>query len=173
MKINNVSYTTGLGMNAACTLVYDLPAGHKYVRLKGLVGYDSSCDADAPSGGTNCTMKFLIYATSSKTVVSTDLTQLGYTADEEVSVKDCWSGETLESVKGTLSAEVGNHGARLLKISAPNSYTAIPSVNASETDATNATDATACKGIYDFNGRKLGEEPQKGLFIKDGRKISK
>ena len=88
LKINNVSYTTGLGMNAACTLVYNLPSGHKYVRLKGLVGYDSSCDTDAPSGGNNCTMKFLIYATSTKTYVSADLTTLGYTADEEEQWRD-------------------------------------------------------------------------------------
>ena len=167
------AHELGLGMNAACTLVYNLPAGHKYVRLKGLVGYDSSCDTDAPSGGNNCTMKFLIYATSSKTYVSADLTALGYTADEEVSVKDCWSGETLESVKGTLSAEVGNHGARLLKISAPKSYTGIHAVDAVTTDAIDATGAASGQGLYDMMGRKLGQEPKHGLYIKNGQKFFK
>ena len=173
LKINGTSYSKGLGMNAACTLLYTLPAGHKYVRLKGLVGYDSSCDTDAPSGGNNCTMKFLIYATSTKTYVSADLTTLGYTADEEVSVKDCWSGETLESVKGTLSAEVGNHGARLLKISAPKSYTGIHAVDAVTTDATDATSAASGQGLYDMMGRKLGQEPKHGLYIKNGQKFFK
>ena len=157
-------------MNAACTLIYNLPADKNYVRLKGLVGYDSSCDTDAPSGGSNCTMKFLIYTTSSKTVVTADLTTLGYDAEEEVSVKDCWSGEELPSVKGTLSAEVGNHGARLLKISAPQNPSVIQTVpSQGDADVTKANGGSS-SNIYDLTGRKLTKEPQKGFFIKDGKK---
>lgn len=88
-------------------------------------------------------------------------------------MKDCWSGETLESVKGTLSAEVGNHGARLLKISAPKSYTGIHAVDAVTTDAIDATGAASGQGLYDMMGRKLGQEPKHGLYIKNGRKIFK
>ena len=169
LKINGQSYSKGLGMNAACTLVYNLPANKNYVRLKGLVGYDSSCDTDAPSGGNNCTMKFLIYATSSKTIVTADLTALGYGAEEEVSVRDCWSGEALPTVKGSLSAEVGNHGARLLKISAPKNPTVIQDVRQQEDAAGAQVNGGRSSDIYDLTGRKLTQKPQKGFFIKDGR----
>ena len=171
LKINGTSYSKGLGMNAACTLIYNLPSDKNYVRLKGLVGYDSSCDTDAPSGGNNCTMKFLIYATSTKTVISADLTTLGYEAGEEVSVRDCWSGETLPSVQGTLSAEVGNHGARLLKLSAPKGTTGIETMPSDGSKQSDYSEDSKDSEYYDMMGHRLGKEPQKGLYIKNGRKV--
>ena len=173
LKINGTSYSNGLGMNAACTLLYDLPEGHDYIRLKGLVGYDSSCDTDAPTGGTNCTMKFLIYTASTKTIVSADLTTLGYTSDEQVEVTDCWTGETLPTATGTLSVEVANHGARLLKLS-PSLATGIRTVKEAESNNTEGgTPTLGGEGIYDLTGRKLNREPQQGLYIKDGKKMYK
>ena len=34
LKVDGVTYETGLGMNAQCTLIYDLPAGHKWKTLR-------------------------------------------------------------------------------------------------------------------------------------------
>ncbi|MCD8303000.1 MAG: NPCBM/NEW2 domain-containing protein [Prevotellaceae bacterium] len=114
LKVDGVSYTTGLGLNAECTLIYDLPAGHNYKTFRTLCGYDSSCDTDnTSSDGT--TMEFYVYV-SSQSGYSVDLTQFGYTDEQQISVYDCWAGETLSPVQGSIYAEVPSHGAKLYKL---------------------------------------------------------
>lgn len=51
-------------------------------------------------------------------LVSCDLTQFGYAADDELTVRDVWSGEVLKTMKpGLLSFPVNVHSVRLLRIS--------------------------------------------------------
>ncbi len=115
LKVDGVSYTNGLGLNAECTLIYDLPEGHDYVTFRTLCGYDSSCDTDnTSSSGT--TMEFYIYVTKSGGY-TVDLTQLGYQSDQAIAVTDCWSGEALDSVTGSIYAEVPSHGVKLFRLS--------------------------------------------------------
>ena len=72
-----------LGMNAQCTLIYDLPAGHKWKTLRALCGYDSSCDTDnTSSSGT--TMEFLFYVTKNSPYTF-DLTKLTPVRDKNSS----------------------------------------------------------------------------------------
>lgn len=75
-------------MNAECTLIYDLPKGHSYAKFKVLCGYDSSCERDNPNA-SGTTMEFLVSLSQpTSATISFDLTQLGYTADEEIPLYD-------------------------------------------------------------------------------------
>ena len=105
------TYSTGLGLNAQCTLVYSLPANHRYTTFRALCGYDSSCDSDNPSS-TGTTMEFLVYAVKdTDTDYTFDLTLLGYGANEAIPVHDIWNpdSEPFEAM-GILSTKVPNHG---------------------------------------------------------------
>ena len=114
LKVAGRTYTTGLGMNAQCTLVYNLPSGHQWTKFRALCGYDSSCDNDNPStDGT--TMEFAVYATKSE-VFDFDLTQLGYGADEKVPVYDVWKKRSLGTLSGKISAYVPSHGVKLYRL---------------------------------------------------------
>ncbi len=114
LRVDGESYTTGLGMNAECTLIYDLPKGHNYKTFRALCGYDSSCDTDNTStSGT--TMEFIIY-TVTQSGYSVDLTQFGYAAEQEIGVYDCWAKEAQESVRGSIYAEIPSHGAKLYRL---------------------------------------------------------
>ena len=114
LRVDGKSYTTGLGLNAECTLVYNLPAGHNYKTFRALCGYDSSCDNDnTSSSGT--TMEFFFYVTKSDDFV-VDLTELGYSASETVPVYDIWGKESLGTVNGSISTKVASHGARLFRL---------------------------------------------------------
>ena len=115
LRVNGTSYSTGLGMNAKCTLIYNLPEGHSYTTFRGLCGYDSSCDSDnTGSGGT--TMEFLIYAVNTSNNYSVDLTLLGYAAGESVPVYDIWEKKYVEPATGTLTTTVASHGAKLFRL---------------------------------------------------------
>ena len=114
LKIEGVSYDTGLGMNAECTLIYNLPEGHQYKTFRALCGYDSSCDTDNP-GASGTTMEFIFYVTK-QSGYSVDLTQFGYDNDQEIEVYDCWEKKTEGNVKGSIFAKVPSHGAKLYQL---------------------------------------------------------
>ncbi len=114
LVVDGVSYTTGLGMNATCTLVYNLPEGHDWVTFKALCGYDSSCDTDNTSdSGTTMTFSFSVVKNGGYSI---DLTQLGYAADQKVAIYDIWAKADSSSATGTLYADVPSHGARLFRL---------------------------------------------------------
>lgn len=114
LRVNGVSYSTGLGLNAQCTLIYTLPKGHAYKTFRTICGYDSSCDTDnGSSSGT--TMDFQFYV-SKPADYTFDLTQLGYGADESVPVYDIWEGKSLGDAKGTIHTTVQSHGVRLFRL---------------------------------------------------------
>lgn len=115
LRVDGKTYSTGLGMNAKCTLTYTLPANHKFVKFKTLCGYDSSCDTDNPDPNSGTTMVFSIQTTK-QNGYDVDLTGLGYRADQRISVYDCWNKTKLDSVSGTIRAEIPTHGAKLYRL---------------------------------------------------------
>ncbi|MDE7166965.1 MAG: NPCBM/NEW2 domain-containing protein [Bacteroidaceae bacterium] len=166
LRVEGKTYTTGLGMNAQCTLIYDLPQGHNYKTFRALCGYDSSCDSDN-TGSTGTTMEFIFYVTKEQSY-DFDLTLLGYAADsdEAVPVYDIWAKEDLGTVTGTLRTVVPSHGVKLFRLGA-NKNTDIESImNAESPNRANST-------VYDICGRIVPEKAarQKGLYIVGGKKV--
>lgn len=163
LRVDGKSYTTGLGLNAQCTLVYDLPEGHPYTTFRALCGYDSSCDTDNPSqSGT--TMEFLFYTDKQEPFIF-DLSLLGYAKQEAVPVHDIWNHEDLGDAIGTLSLTVPSHGVRLLRLG-NNVVNKIEGVNTKS----GQTGASNKQGIYDLQGRRV-THPQHGIYIKNGQKV--
>lgn len=162
LRVDGKSYNTGLGMNAQCTLIYDLPTGHNYKTLRALCGYDSSCDTDNTSS-TGTTMEFIFVSKKAPYVV--DLTQLGYGAGEAVSVHDVWTGEDLGTATGSISTSVPTHGVKLLRLG-----------NKSETDIDDAPQNSAnshftkTNTAYTLTGQPV-VTPSKGIYIINNKKM--
>lgn len=168
LKVDGTTYTTGLGLNAECTLVYNLPEGHAYKTFKALCGYDSSCDTDNKST-TGTTMEFLFYTTTNEGM-SVDLTQFGYAADEAVPVYDIWAKQSIGEAKGTISAKVPSHGAKLFRLG-NNKESAIESITKDE--AKQMAKSGGADAIYDMSGRKIAcdfNHLQSGIYILNGKK---
>ena len=168
LKVDGESYTTGLGMNAQCTLIYNLPAGHNYTTFRALCGYDSSCDTDNTSS-TGTTMEIFFYVTAPN-IFDVDLTALGYSADEDVLLYDIWEKTTLQPVKGHLKATVPSHGAKLYRLG-DNIADGITAPQAqSSTSGSGDVQHPASNKYYDLNGRATSA-PAKGIYVHDGKKI--
>ena len=161
LRVDGRSYTTGLGMNAQCTLVYDLPRGHNYQTFRALCGYDSSCDADNPSA-SGTTMEFLCYVSKAHSF-DVDLTQLGYKADEAVPLYDVWARRSAGSATGELSTQVPSHGVVLYRLGDAEPSAVRPLQQPDEAAA------PAASAAYDLQGRAL-QAPTRGLYIQNGRK---
>ena len=164
LVVEGKTYSLGLGLNAECTLIYDLPKGHDYVKFSALCGYDSSCDRDnTSSSGT--TMEFLISRSQSKAAtISVDLTQFGYGADEEVPLHDIWANESAGTTSGTLSVEVPRHGVKLYRLG-DNIPQGIDRENISYLSSPD---------IYTLQGMKLNNaahELSRGIYIVEGKKM--
>lgn len=162
LRVEGQSYTVGLGMNAQCTLVYDLPEGHHYKTFRALCGYDSSCDTDNPSA-TGTTMEFLVYVTRPQTF-DFDLTQLGFAASESVPVYDVWERQSMAPAKGMISVSVPSHGARLFRLGDN-----IPS-SIGETAAVNRRSGADI--WYNLQGMPVSH-PSQGVYIRNGKKYVK
>lgn len=168
LMVDGKTYTTGLGLNAECTLIYDLPEGHDYVRFSALCGYDSSCDRDNPSvSGT--TMEFFLSLTqSTSAVIGFDLTQLGYDAEEEVPLYDIWAKEHVGTARGSLNAVVPKHGVKLYRLG-DNVDDAIGRVEV-DSNACMAASGTICT----MQGMKLDTPIEcltEGVYIIGGKKV--
>lgn len=161
LTVEGRTYATGLGLNAQCTLVYDLPAGHTWKTFRALCGYDTSCDTDNPStSGT--TMEFLFYVTKNEPYTF-DLKLLGYGDTEQVAVHDIWAKEDLSPVQGTLSTTVPSHGVRLFRLGDKAVSTGI-----SETSTSNRPSFS--NQYYDLQGYRV-VAPQHGVYITAGKKV--
>ena len=163
LRVDGQSYTTGLGLNAQCTLVYDLPKGHSYKTFRALCGYDSSCDTDNTSA-SGTTMEFLFYVTKAEPYTF-DLTQLGYRADEQVPVYDIWAGNSLEPAAGVLTTDVPSHGVRLLRLG----DNVATSITRPAADGVAPSGATS-QPVYDLQGRPV-VSPKHGLYVRQGQKV--
>ena len=168
LRVEGQSYTTGLGLNAQCTLVYNLPSGHSWKTFRALCGYDSSCDTDnTSSSGT--TMEFIFYVTK-QDVYEFDLTQLGFGADEAVPVYDIWAKESIGTITGTLSTKVPSHGVKLFRLGNNEIPTSLESL---QPRAAAGQQSSSLKGkvLFDLQGRAV-TTPQRGLYIQNGKKIA-
>lgn len=166
LTVEGKTYDTGLGLNAQCTLIYDLPAGHKYKKFRALCGYDTSCDTDNPSSTSGTTMDFQFFVTKNSAYVF-DLTKLGYNADESVPVYDIWEKTSVGSTTGSLSAKVPSHGVKLYRLG-NNTATGINNVNA--TDASMRTVKGTDDAYYNLNGQKTNPN-SKGIYIHNHKKV--
>ena len=166
LTVEGKTYDTGLGLNAQCTLIYDLPAGHKYKKFRALCGYDTSCDTDNPSSTSGTTMDFQFFVTKNSAYVF-DLTKLGYNADESVPVYDIWEKTSVGSATGSLSAKVPSHGVKLYRLG-NNTATGINNVNAA--DASMRTVKGNDDAYYNLNGQKTNPN-SKGIYIHNHKKV--
>jgi len=173
LRVDGTTYSTGLGLNAQCTLIYQLPQGHNYKTFRALCGYDSSCDTDNTStSGT--TMEFLIYAVVENNKFNVDLTLLGYGADEVVPVHDIWAEKDIEPAIGTLQTTVPSHGAKLFRLG-NNTPDMIKGVISDTVTIKSLFPAN----IYDINGMLIKKDATsidsvpKGIYIVKGKKIYK
>jgi hypothetical protein len=165
LRVDGQSYDTGLGMNAQCTLIYDLPEGHNYKTFRALCGYDSSCDNDNTStSGT--TMEFFFYVTAPDGGYDFDLTQLGYAANEAVPVYDIWQKEDIGTATGTLNVSIPSHGVKLYRLGG-NEVTGVKDILI---DSKTVNSQSPVLDFYDLTGRRV-QTPAHGLYIKNGQKI--
>lgn len=168
LRVDGKSYTTGLGMNAECTLVYSLPEGHNYKTFRALCGYDSSCDTDnTSSSGT--TMEFLVYAAGGE-AISVDLTQFGYGKDESVPVYDIWEKKTLSPASGSIESVIPLHGVKLYRLG-DNKANAIKGIEADkEQGMENSASTLNSEKMYDLQGREV-LSPERGIVLAGGKKF--
>lgn len=165
LRVDGQSYSTGLGLNAQCTLVYNLPNGHKYKTFRALCGYDSSCDTDNPnSSGT--TMEFLFY-TSKQSTFSFDLTQIGYDANESVPVYDVWAKKSVGNASGTISTTIPSHGVKLYRLG-DNQASGIREVGVATSSVSDGRPGS--HAVYDLRGVRVAK-PSHGVYIKNGKKL--
>lgn len=166
LSVEGATYSTGLGMNAQCTLIYDLPKGHNYTTFRTLCGYDSSCDRDnSSSSGT--TMEFIVYVTKPQDF-DFDLTLLGYSANEEVPVYDIWEQTTAGSVTGHLTTTVPSHGVKLFRLG----NKVATSIRSIEPESIEPLSSASSSPRYDLQGRRISASysPQHAIFIQNGHK---
>ena len=161
LRVDGQTYSTGLGLNAQCTLIYDLPEGHSYKTFRALCGYDSSCDSDNPSS-SGTTMEFLFYVTTDDQPYDFDLTLLGYGANEEVPVFDVWAKASAGSATGMLTTSVPRHGVKLFRLGNQTE-------NGIHNTVCNRQDTAPASVFYDLQGRRV-LHPSSGLYIRQGRK---
>ena len=165
LRVEGQTYSTGLGLNAQCTLVYDLPEGHHYKTFRALCGYDSSCDSDNPSS-SGTTMEFLFYVTTKDRPYDFDLTLLGYAPTESVPVYDVWAGQSLGEATGTLTTSVASHGVKLLRLGNGD-----PSgIHSVKSNGKLNSPVSASSQLMDLQGRPVGTA-RKGIYIQNGRKV--
>ena len=179
LRVEGKTYQKGLGMNAQCTLVYDLPADHTFKTFRALCGYDSSCDKDNTSA-SGTTMEFIISVVKEEPY-SFDLTSLGYAADEAVPVYDIWQKTNLGTATGSITLSVPSHGVRLLRLG-DKKADGIGAVSQPGKGATSASlHSENSTDVFDLIGRHVGHYTSssplasnpihKGLYIVNGNKV--
>ena len=170
LKVAGQSYQTGLGMNAQCTLIYDLPEGHNYKTFRALCGYDSSCDTDnTSSSGT--TMEFFFYVAAPDGGYTFDLSLLGYSAYalEAIPVYDIWEKQSVGYATGTITTSVPSHGVKLFRLG---DKVADGIQQTLQQQAATATATTRKSAAYTLDGRQASDNT-KGVVIQNGRKYVK
>jgi hypothetical protein len=118
IKIDGKTYAKGFGVNAPSVLTFTLPEGHDYVAFKSTVGYDD----DVANAENGVSMEFRVFtsdpAPQDAVNVPVDLTQLGYDANQQVTITDMWSGENLGTYSGSQFApSLKAHASGLYRIS--------------------------------------------------------
>ena len=173
LRVEGTTYQNGLGMNAQCTLIYDLPADHTFKTFRALCGYDSSCDTDNHStSGT--TMEFIFYVTQSNPFVF-DLTSLGYAADEAVPVHDIWEQTDLQPATGVITTAVPSHGVKLFRLgnNQPDGISVLPATPlqpATPQVSASSSETSSSPAAYTLQGLPASPSAH-GVVIQQGRKF--
>ena len=99
-------------------LTFTLPKGHEYVAFKSTVGYDD----DVKNASQGVTMEFRLFtqdpAPNNTAVAPLDLTQLGFSADQECHITEMWKGTDMGTYKGSEFAPVlRSHESGLYRVS--------------------------------------------------------
>ena len=106
MSIAGTTYSKGFGVNAPSMLTFTLPAEHEYVAFRSTVGYDD----DVKNASQGVTMEFRLFtenpAPNNTAVAPLDLTQLGFSADQECHITEMWKGTDVGTYKGSEFAPV-------------------------------------------------------------------
>ena len=118
MSIAGTTYSKGFGVNAPSMLTFTLPKGHEYVAFKSTVGYDD----DVKNASQGVTMEFRLFtedpAPNNTAVAPLDLTQLGFSADQECHITEMWKGTDMGTYKGSEFAPVlRSHESGLYRVS--------------------------------------------------------
>lgn len=116
LVVNGVTYESGLGINAACVLTYNLPTDKNYVTFRALCGLDDSVLKDNPSTTSGSTIDFRVFADNVSHDFTVDLTSLGYEADQAVTLRDIWANAEAGTATASLTADVPSHGTRLFRL---------------------------------------------------------
>lgn len=161
MKVDGKTYDKGFASDANTMMLVNVP--DSIVKFKAICAAD---DSGTGQGGATTSIRFLLFTfdpqqASSSEEITVSLDKFGYAADEEVEVYDIWGKAQLEPVKGSVSAVVPAHGAKLLKLSA----SAASNIEGVQADELNNTE----NRFYRLNGAAI-PSPQKGIFIANGKK---
>ena len=118
MSIAGTTYSKGFGVNAPSMLTFTLPAEHEYVAFRSTVGYDD----DVKNASQGVTMEFRLFtenpAPNNTAVAPLDLTQLGFSADQECHITEMWKGTDVGTYKGSEFAPVlRSHQSGLYRVS--------------------------------------------------------
>ena len=118
MSIAGTTYSKGFGVNAPSMLTFTLPKGHEYVAFKSTVGYDD----DVKNASQGVTMEFRLFiedpAPNNTVVAPLDLTQLGFSADQECHITEMWKGTDMGTYKSSEFAPVlHSHQSALYRVS--------------------------------------------------------
>ena len=170
LTVEGQTYAVGLGMNAECTLIYNLPKGHQYKTFRALCGYDTSCESDNKSS-TGTTMDFQFYLIKNS-IYTFDLTQLGYGAEEAVPLYDIWAGESVGTATGTISTEVPSHGVKLYRLGdkTVDDPSAITAPQAYDNEDANGRISNEGAAYYNLAGQQV-KNVTPGIYIHNKRKV--
>lgn len=161
MKVDGTTYNKGFSSDANSMLLVNVP--DSIVKFKAICAAD---DSGTGQGGATTSVRFLLFTfdaqqASASEEITVRLTQFGYKTTEEVEVYDIWAKKQLDPVKGSVSAVVPSHGAKLLRLS-PSAASSIEGVRDEATDNPEVR-------YYSLSGAMI-PSPQKGIFIANGKK---
>lgn len=180
MKVLGKAYDRGFSMDANAALFFTIPDDLDVVRFRGMGAADDS-GINQPNATTS--IRFMVFAENPLTSEQKetgvadksfvfDLTQLGYDANEQVSLYDIWKGENAGTASGAITVEIPSHGAKLYRLSSKNA-SAIEGVKQEAEECqgcVSSCGASAKDMTYNLSGRQVAADT-KGLIIRNGNKI--
>ncbi len=179
MKVMGKTYLRGFSTDANAAIFFTIPDDMDVVRFTATAAAD---DSGINQTGATTSIRFMVFDQNpitseqedAKTLttadISVDLTQFGYAADEAVPVYDIWEKQTAGSAKGTFTAKVPSHGAKLYRLG-DNKETDIKSITKDEARA--LAKAEGLTAVYDVNGNRTDcdfDSLQPGIYIFKGNK---
>lgn len=148
LNINGTSNAKGIGTNSNAIITYNIPTDKNYVTFKSKVGYDYAMK-DAANG---VTMEFMVFTSDPtpnfKQTVPLDLTKIGLDADQNVTIKDISSGESLGTLKNSEFAPMLNQHASGLYLITPSGQSSISSPTKNEKNSGNKQKKNSLKKVF-------------------------